>query len=344
MDTAQPFEAAETDPNVQLANAANAFKAFDNPALVQPRDEQGRFAGDEPEEGTAEEPDEADLADDGDEGELEAEEAAEEAQPMPPSWGAEDGELWASLPPAAQARIAEREGERDRGINLKLQEVSQTRKAFEAKVQDASSRLQELDRVIGVVEGLYKAPEPDPRAFGYGTQQFNEPAYRVAHQQWQQGASVIAQLEQQRETAATEQSKLEAEAFTEWKQQHEAEYAPKLLADVPELKDAAKAEPTARALVDYAVKNGIPAELFAEGNQQNITSAQLHMIWKAQQYDTLKASGAKPKPKPAGPAVRPGVSSPRSAVKATRQKSAMDRLSREGSIEAGAAVFRQLFQ
>lgn len=344
MDTAQPGMAAETDPNAQLANAANAFKAFDNPALVQPRDEQGRFAGEQPEEeDTAEVADEAEQAEAEDDGELEAEEAAEEAQPMPPSWGAEDSELWASLPPEAQAKIAEREGERDRGINLKLQEVSQTRKAFEAKVEETSSRLQDLDRVIGVVETLYKRPEPDPRAFGYGTQQFNEAAYRVAHQQWQQDDNVLAQLEQQRATAAAEQSKLEAEAFNQWKQEHEAEYAPKLLADVPELKDAAKAEPAARALVDYAIKNGIPAELFAEGNQQNITSAQLHMIWKAQQYDSLKASGAKPKPKPAGPAVRPGVSSPRSAQKVTRQKNAMDRLSREGSIEAGAAVFKQFF-
>jgi hypothetical protein len=349
MDTAQPAMAAETDPNAQLAQAADAFKAFTTEAPIRPRDEQGRFASDAPEE--QEEPaqtnDQADEADYEDEGELEADEAAEEpAQPMPPSWGADDAELWASLPPEAQARIAEREGERDRGINLKLQEAAQTRKAFEARVGEASNRLEELDRVIGVVETLYKRPEPDPRAFGYGTQQFNQAAYQVAYQQWQQDANVIAQLEQQRVAAATEQSKLADETFTAWKQEHEAEYAPKFLADVPDLKDAAKAEPLMRDIVDYAIKSGIPAELFAEENQKNVTSAQLHILWKAQQYDNLRATKAQtaPKPKPAGPVVKPGVSSPRSATKAARRARDFDRLSREGSIDAGAAVFKHLMR
>lgn len=344
MDTAQPIVAAETDPNAQLANAAEAFKAFDSPASVQPRDNTGRFASDQPEEELTDDPEYTELVEDGEDVDDEAEEAAEEpAQPMPPSWGADDTELWESLPPEAQARIAEREGERDRGLNQKLQEAANTRKAYEQQVQEASSRLQELTSVIDTVEAIYKAPEPDPRAFGYGTRQYNEAAYRTAYQQWQQTENVLAQLHQQREAATAKQNEAEAQAFTEWKKQHEAQYAPKLLQDVPELKDTAKADPVVRAMVDYAIANGIPAETFAEENQQAITSAQLHILWKAQQFDRLRANKAPAKPKPAGPAVKPGVSSPRSAQKATRQRTAMDRLSREGSIDAGAAVFKQFF-
>lgn len=351
MDTAQAHAPAETDPDAIIESAANAFKAFDNPVIAQPRDETGKFSREQPEgtdedeattdleaaEETAEEGEDADLDED-------EQEAAEPAQPMPPSWGAEDAELWETLSPEAQAKIAAREGERDRGLNMKLQETANARKAAEAKAAEVSTRLEDLTRVIETVEAIYKTPEPDPRAFGYGTQQFNEPAYRAAHQQWQQTEQVLAQLNQQREAATTERSKAEAEAFAEWKQQQEQQFAPKLLADVPELKEAEKAGPLLHNLIKYAIDSGIPEDVFAESAQEEITSAQLHLLWKAQQFDKLRANKTAPKPKPAGPAVKPGVSSPRSAQKASRVKRDFDRLDREGSIEAGAAVFKHFLK
>lgn len=338
MDTAQPLAAAETDPNVQLATAADAFKAFD--VVDKPRDEHGKFAPKEQPEEEAEE-EEAEAAEEAEADDEADDEAAEEAQPLPPSWGAEDQELWEALPPEAQAKIAEREGERDRGLNLKLQEIANTRKAAEARVAEVSTKLEHLDNVIGTVESIYKVPEPDPRAFGYGTQQFNEPAYRVAHQQWQQAEQVLAQLEQQREVARKEHQEVEAKAFAEWKQQHDAEFIPKLLAEVPELKEANKAEPLLRDLVSYAIQSGIPEDVFAPEAQEAITSAQILLLWKAQQFDKLRGNKTAPKPKPTGPAIKPGVSSPRSAQKTARRQKAFDRLDREGSIEAGAAVFKQ---
>jgi hypothetical protein len=351
-DTAQPFVAAETDPNAQLETAADAFKAFLNPSSVQPRDESGRFASTQQPEETAEtqeETPEAGQPEEGEETEVEADEeadeAAPEAQPKPPSWGAEDEELWNSLPPAAQARIAEREGERDRGLNLKLQETANARKSAEIAAKEAQTKRDDYLAALETVKAIYETPKPDPRAFGYGTAQYNEAAHIAAHRQWEQNSQALAQLEEQRQAITKEAAEEEAKAFSEWKQQHEAEYAPKFLADVPDLKDAAKAEPVLRDLVSYAIANGIPENVFAEDQQDQITSAQLHILWKAQQFDKLKATKAVPKPKPAaGPAVKPGVSSPRSAQKAARSQQAMDRLAREGSIEAGAAVFKNLFK
>lgn len=348
MDTAQPETAAETDPNAQLAQAADAFKAFTTETPIRPRDEQGRFASDEPEEqgDTAKTEQEADEADYEDEGELEAEEAAEEAQPMPPSWPEDKAEVWQSLPADTQAFIAERDAEQLRATNAKFQEAANVRKAHEAKVQEAATKLEELTRHVNLVENLYRSPQPDPRAFGYGTQQYNEAAFLAAHQQWQQNESTLAQLKRQQGQLSEQQTNAEAEAFAQWKKEHEAQYAPKFLSDVPDLKDPEKQETALRGLVDYAINNGLPAELFAEDNQQNITSAQLHILWKAQQFDSLRANRAasSPKPKPAGPVVKPGVSSPRSATKAARRQRDFDRLSREGSIEAGAAVFKNLMR
>lgn len=349
MDTAQPGTAAETDPNAQLANAADAFKAFTSPLSSQPRDETGKFTGPEPEDDgeDTDATEEAEEADYGDEGEPEEEEAAEEtAQPMPPSWPEDKAEIWQSLPADTQAFIAERDAEQLRATNAKFQEAANVRKAHEAKVQEAATRLEELTRHVGMVEDLYRTPQPDARAFGYGTPQYNEAAFIAAHQQWQQTESTLAQLKQQQGALAEQQTKMEADAFTEWKREHEAEFAPKFIADVPELQDQAKAEPALRGLVDYAIKNGIPADLFGEGNQQNITSAQLHLIWKAQQFDSLRANKATTaaKPRQAGPVVKPGVSSPRSATKAARRQKDFDRLSREGSIDAGAAMFKHFLR
>lgn len=344
-DTAQHFDAA--DPNAQLQTAADAFKAFDNPVANRPRDESGRFApaaqevADEAEEIDVE--DEAELAEaEADEPDEVAETEAEEpAHPMPPSWRSEDAELWEALPADAQAKIAEREAERDRGLNLKLQESANARKEAALAAQEAQTKLNEHIRALETVEALYSVSEPDPRDYGYGTQQYNAAAYNAALAEYHQTSRVLAQFKEQREALSKQAQEAEAKAFTEWKQQHEAQFAPKLLADVPELQDTAKAEPLLRELVTYAIDNGIPEDVFAEEMQQQITSAQLHLLWKAQQYDKLKGSNAAPKPK-ASPPVRPGVSSTRSSQKAVRARNAADRLAREGSIEAGAAIWKQI--
>lgn len=348
MDTAQPLAAAETDPNDQLAAAADAFRAFDNPVVAQPRDDTGKWSREQADEGAGVELEAADetAAEGEDEGlgdDEEADEAAAPAQPMPPSWPADQAEQWSQLPVETQAFLAERETERERAVNAKFQESANARKAAEAAHVEAQNRRNELIQAFETVEALYAAPEPDPRAFGYGTQQFNEAAYYAARQQWQETASVVAQFKEQRDTLQQQASEADAKAFADWKQEHEAQFAPRLLADVPELKDPAKADPLLRELIGYAVANGIPENVFDESAQDQITAGQLHLLWKAQQFDKLRTNKTAPQPKPKpGPAVQPGVSSPRSAQRASRMKRANDRLTREGSLEAAAALFKQM--
>lgn len=343
-DTAQLAGAAETDPNAQLDNAADAFKAFLNPEPAQLRDDAGKFTTEQPvEEDQAEDEAEADEADAEDEATEDEQEEADEAHPLPPSWGAEDVEFWNSLPPEAQAKIAAREGERDRGLNLKLQESANERKAASLAAQEAQNKRNEYLQALEMVEGLYAVQKPDPRAYGYGTQQYNAAGYNAALAEYEQTSQALAQFKEQREALSTQAAEEEKASFAAWKQQHETEYAPKLLADVPELKDTAKAEPLLRELVTYAIQQGVPEDVFAEDAQEQITSAQLHLLWKANQFDKLRANKSAPKPKP-GPAVKPGVSSPRSATRAAQNQKAHDRLAREGSVEAGAAVFKQFFR
>jgi hypothetical protein len=343
-DTAQLAGAAETDPNAQLGNAADAFKAFLSPA--QPRNEVGQFASAEQPEETADEAEpEALLAEgEADEGEGDEQQAAEEAQPMPPSWPADQAEHWSQLPAETQAFIASREAERDRGLNLKMQESANARKAAEAARDEANANrtkyADQLDTLLGAIQPV----KPDPRAYGLGTGQYHQEAYELAKVEYEQQAEAIAQLNEQRDAIRTAEKAEQENSFQAWRQEQEAEYAPKFIADVPELTDPVKADPAMRGLIDYAIKSGIPADTFAEENQSRIMSAELHVLWKAMQFDKLRDSRQEPKPKPAGPAVKPGVSSPRSAQKAATRQRNFDRLSREGSIEAGAAVFKDIFR
>lgn len=344
-DTAQPFVAAETDHD-PIETGADAFKAFLGQG--QPRDEQGRFAGQQ--EAAAEEeaePEAVEAEGDAEPEEIEDEqEAAEEAQPMPPSWPEAEAEQWASLPPETQAFLAKREGEREAALTAKFQESANARKEALAEQQVAATNRQKYADLIETMSSVLQPMKPDPRAFGAGTGQYNREAYDLALAEYEQQAGVLAQLQEQRDALRQEAETEEARQFEAWKQSLEAEWAPKFVADVPELRDPSKAETAMRAIVDYGVRNGLPAETFDPENQGRITSPELHLLWKAMKFDELRSKGAQvqPKPKPASPAVKPGVSSTRSAQRNVQRVKAWDRLSSEGSVEAGAAVFKQLLR
>lgn len=117
---------------------------------------------------------------------------------------------------------------------------------------------------------------------------------------------------------------------------------PALLAAIPDLSDAAKAPAALGEIVKYAVAQGIPESVFQE-NADTITSAELLIAWKASQYDKLQEAKTRvaPKAKTGAPPVRPGVSTPRATQQQVAFKKAVDRLAQSGSIEDGAAVFRQ---
>lgn len=346
-DTAQPVMAA--DPNVQLENAADAFKAFlnDDP-IERPRDDKGRFAPAE----TGEDLDEGELQSEPeaeDDAEIEAEaEADDESQPepvkMPASWSKEDAELWEALPADAQGKIAEREAQREQAVNQKFQEAANVRKQFESELTEANANRDAYRDAIDEVLSMVRPVKPDPRAYGAGTGNYNREAYDLAVVEYEQQTGLIAQLQQQRQAIAAQQAE---EAERVYKAEIEAieEVArPRFLADVPELADPNKAGQVLSDIVKYAVESGVPSSVFDEDNLSAVTSAELHIAWKAMQFDRIQSAKSKvrenPAPKPAQPAIKPGVAISRSATKATAVRKASDRLAKEGSIEAGAAVWK----
>lgn len=351
-DTAQPSLAAE---NVALDNAADAFKAFVTPQPEKSRDEQGRFASpetetededDQPEVEAQAEPDEIEEDEQADDGE-----AAEEAQPdpvdMPSSWSKEDEELWSSLPAEAQAKIAEREAQRDQGLNTKLQEAANVRKDFESKLTEANANRDQFANAIDTVLSLVQPQQPTPYDFGYGTESYDRDAYDIARTQYEQHNAIITHLTQQRQEIAAQQAKEAEQAAHAYRSEIEQAWFPKFIDEVPDLKDPSKASETVGSIVRYAVENGIPQDVFA--NPEAVTSAEMRIAWKAMQYDRIKAAEGRvkatnPPPKPASPAVKPGGVTTRQTVQANRLGKAQSRLAREGSVEAGADVFKHFMR
>lgn len=341
-DTAQPVTAA--DP---VAAAADAFKSFMADEPIVQRDDKGRFAKaeeaaeeiEELEEAEAQEA-EADTDDDGEE------EAAEEAQPtpMPASWSKEDADFWETLPAEAQGKIVAREAQREQAVNQKFQEAANAKKATEAELAAANANRDAYRDAIDQVLALVQPVAPDPREYGAGTGNYNREAYDLAVLDYNQTLQNMRALQQQRQVIAAQQEAEAKRVFDAEIEAIESIARPRFLADVPELTQPDKAPQVLNDIVRYAIEAGIPESVFQGDAISGVTSAEMHIAWKAMQYDKIKGAQAKvketPAPKAATPAVKPGVAISRSATKQANMRKASDRLATEGSIEAGAAVWK----
>lgn len=330
--------------NLQLEEAAAALKAAR--ASFQPRDEAGRFAGDteipEAEDAPPLADAETEVSGEYDEEEYEAEgpdEDQPEAVEMPKSWSKDDAELWRNLPPEAQARIAEREGQRDAAITSKFQEVAETRKAYEAKLAEANASRDKWAQDYDLLIADLSLPKPDPRQYGAGTRNYDREAYDLAVIEWEEGTAKLQTLKQQREAIRAQQEREELEGWSVRKEAIEAEFKPRLLSILPELTDPVKGGPVLQELIDWGVAQGIDPERFAPENQPYITSADLRILALAKKAADAEGSAQKVPPRKQ-PAIRPGVATPRAAQKTVQRQKAMQRLQSENTIDAAVAAMR----
>ena len=352
-DTPQSFGTGETvDP---IADAANAFKVHLGQAPERPRGADGKFVSANP----APEPEEIEAEEETAEAvepeaesheEEEAVEAAEEAQPdavdLPPSWPSEMAETWNTLPPETQAFIVEREGQREAAVNAKFQEAANVRKANEAVITEANQSRQKFVEAADALISMVQPQRPPLSMLQPGSHDYNPDHYHLLNHQYEEQKGLLDYVQQQREAAIAQLSKDAEARAAEEIAAIEAKARPALLKDVPDLSDAHKQPAALSAIVQYAVESGIPQEVFTDPEQAKyVTSAQLHLTWKAMQYDKMvkaKAQVTPKAPKPASPQVRPGVTTSKSSVQAIQRKNATERLAREGSVEAGAALFKTI--
>jgi hypothetical protein len=336
-DTAQSF--ATADP---IADAANAFLALN--AAPIPRDESGKFAPKAPAEPVEQIEPEAEAveveATDDSEGQEPEAEAPDEGQPeadtpMPSSWPKEDAETWNALPPSARAIIAEREGQRDAAINQKFQEAANVRKAALAEAQAAAANREKYAAQLEQVLDLIRPAAPDPAHYVNEAGEFNGNQYAWDKAQFDKASETVSALEQQRQAIAAQRAQEAQEGVAaEWRADGQR------LAAYPDFA-ADKAPATFAAIEAYISKAGISPDVLAQA-----VPAEVEMVWKAMQYDRQQEAKARVAPvaKPATPNLRAGVSTPKAAVVNSQRQQAMKRLEKSGSIEDGAAFFRNSFR
>lgn len=339
-DTGQPLAAPEV---VALQDAANAFKTVTSPG--QPRDETGKFAAvqDEEEIETPPGPEtDGEAVDDDETGEIE--EASEEDQPedvaMPSSWSKEDEATWAALPAEAKAKIAEREAQRDGAVNLKFQEAANARRTAQELAAEATANreryAQELDTLLSGIQ----PQRPSREMLNPNSEHYDPDAYHMGVADYEAQVETLNTLRAQRQNLTAQQERDEAKAFAEL----EERFRPKLIEAVPDLADQTKAPTILNEIGQYAIAAGIAPEDLPKANSLEVLT-----LWKAMQFDKIKAAGSRVKaqpapPKVAAPAVRPGaVTSKHAAAKSSAQRD-MDRLAKTGSVEDGAAIFKRMFK
>ena len=377
-DTAQPQPAAaETDPASRdgaLRAAADAFKislgqipasaGTGAPARELPRrGEDGRFlsaGGDadggednwvpehvrDDEGGRIEAPGDPDEAEAGAEsqGDVDGEaEAGDEPQPsdppLPKSWPAEQAELWRSLPPEAQAVIAGREGQRDAAVNAKFQEAANLRKAHEAEIDEAKRNCQAYAEAAELVLSLVQPQMPPRSMLDADSDDYDPDKYHYQKALYEDTIAFLAQHK-------TQLGQVRAQAQLQGFRTINDATRDAFIASVPDVADQAKAPAVFQDLIDYAVSLGSPTEVF----QSPTTALEWHVLWKAREYDRLQqarrrvAEAPRPEPWKAQPAVRPGVTTPRGAIEQQKRGAALERLRREGSVDAGAAALKQLMK
>ena len=351
-DTGQPLAAPETDP---MRAAAEAFKAFDGLDAPSPRDEveeqrlrdeRGRFASKEAEIEAADEGEPEAGAESQDEGQ-DADEAPDEGQPevapLPESWSQENAEIWAQLPPEAQAYIAQRDGEQKALITRVTQETANARKAAEAVQAEAQAN---RDNALAITEAaiqLIQPQWPSPTMLNINSGDYDPDTYHLQRAQAESQQAYLTQLTGQRQQLIAQAQQDAQRAEQEHAAQINQATLPAFSAAYPEALDQAKAQDFYGGLVKFAIDAGAPEDFFRSGP---LTAVEWHIIadakkWREHQTALKKVkTEQKPAARQAQPAVRPGVTTPRSAVEATKRKASMERLARSGSIQDAAAVFK----
>lgn len=347
-DTAQPIVAAETEAVDPIAAAADAFKTFDRSApALPPRAPDGKFTSANPVE---EAPEEIEAEAEAPEVEAEAEsqeepEAGEgqpeEAQPdveLPPSWPSDMAEEWQTLPAPVREKIVAREAERETAVNAKFQEAANLRKAHEAEIEEAKTNRQRFAEAADFLVSVVRPQQPSPSMLDPSSSDYNPDAYHLANRKYEEQVQLLNAVAQQRQQIAQQESEAEQTQREARIAEINSKHMPDLVKLVPDFTDQSKADAAFHGLARYALSQGVPEDTELSA----FTAVELKLLAKAQKYDEMMAAKAKvtPKaPKPAAPVVKPGVATPRATIQAQRQKEALNRLDKSGSIEDAAAFF-----
>lgn len=350
-DTGQPLAAPETqDPKAAAADAFRNYEPEAGARELPPRAPDGKFAKATEEIEAEAEPETVEAeAESQVEGEQEPE-AADEAQPeeliLPESWPADKAELWNTLEPDAQAYIRQRDAEQKAAINAKFMETANARKAAEAQIAEAQANRANALAVLDTAIAVLQPQAPPLSMLDINSSDYDPDSYHYQKAQAESQAQYVQSLLVQRQQLTAQEQQEALNAVQQQDAEINEKLGPAFMAEYPESVDPQKAQGFFADLIKFGVEAGLPAEMFRQ-SQPNIAEWQLladAKKWRAHKAALEKARQGKPEPKKAQPVVRPGVTTPRSAIEATKQRSDMERLDRTGRYQDAAPIFKRLMK
>jgi hypothetical protein len=258
------------------------------------------------------------------EAETEAEPEETPAIDAPNSWSKEDREVFASLPPEAQAIVARRETQRDTEIRRVQNEAAQARQAAQAEVQQAAQERAYLaQHVAPVLQQLTSTLQNDFSPQKLAQLAATDPTKYV-------------QALSQREMLMTQQQMLAQEQNRQMETVRTAEMQ-RLLDAVPEWKEPAKFREAAVKLRNYGIAQGFTqAEI-----DQTIDHRSLAVLDKARRFDELMAARKAPAAKVVQPSAPRVVKAPQRTdgeTANTTKRDAYRNIARNGSADEQVAA------
>lgn len=299
-------------------------ESAEQPATADP--ELAEEANASPEEATGEEP--------------EASEAETPPIEPPRSWTKEAKERWASLPRDTQEYLAQREEERDRGLNRSQTELAEQRKAIEAE-RDAMAKVKseyegKLPALMQALHDVNNQQFADIRTQADLDKLAVEDPFRwIQFQTHQQRMQAVQQELQKAEQQKTTESQ------TKWNNHVQEESAKfvEMLSDA----DKGKIKEIAAAAPEFLEGKGFtPQELadLASGKDKlSIYDRRVQsLILDGMKYRDLQKAPPKAAPKTLPPVQKPGAAQPRGAANAQNIQALNAKLSASGRLEDAMAL------
>lgn len=313
--------------NFTREDAVAAIIAMDNPpaetvATEQPTEDATADQAEVTNEQTSEDPiytddtSEDNVPGDGEEGdsqeETQEEEAAADPIDAPNWWDADAKGKFSELPPELQEIVKLQEDKREAITQKAKQQASEAQKAAETKARELQTLADRAEQVFSRAEEVFKS-----KWDGMTPEVWSELAATDPETAFQLKLEYDAEQDRLRSVrAAQEQTSQVAQ------EQHYAEQRSKLLEINPKL---ASDQTQLKSVGEYILKSGIPAEAM-----QSATAVELDIVWKAMQYDSMKAKALAAKNTP------PPVAKP------TPQKSLAAAPTREASLPPQQRELTQL--
>lgn len=320
-------------PDVAVAEASDAptnsgdrFEDFAD-YLEADKEEEDNSEGDEPEDDA--EPEEGEAEDQPEEEEPEA-----PAIDPPVSWDADAKELFSQLPPELQAKVAQRESEREKFVQAKATEAAEARKKASTAIETQTALHQDYATHLETIANALVVPAP-PANLAY-QDQATYVAQLAQHQesmaQWQQ---LTAQAEQVRAQIAAQEQQATAAFY--------AAETERLATLIPEA-----ADPVVRARVineahEFGISLGYAPDVVAKMDATDVLTLHQAAQWKAKadKYDSIqkgnmaKVRSAKTMPK----VVKPGVAPTQGEIAANRSQAAWQNVKGARTSEDKARAF-----